>query len=64
MTKQVIAPRGNGQFVLASWAGSFDHDDLAPKLKFSKCGGKKISLSLRLPSGLSDWANPLITSKD
>jgi hypothetical protein len=35
---------------------SIMHDDLAPKLKCSKCGGKKVGLILSPPTGPSGHA--------
>lgn len=39
------------------------HDDLAPKLKCSKCGGKKVGIIISPPTGPSGWVNPYIKSK-
>jgi hypothetical protein len=39
------------------------HDDLAPKLKCSKCGGKKVGPIISPPTGSSGWVNPYIKSK-
>jgi hypothetical protein len=39
------------------------HDDLVPKLKCSKCGGKKIGLIKTPPSNSTGWVNPYIKSK-